>query len=179
MTDLLASMQVILKQAGFRTQLLHIDSVELVCFEDTSLLGFGCVFESPDELLGNWRAIEDSLIRRFAVDFRKAADKSWNVYCVFLSRSGGSARENRRVRWIEEDLQHTRKVTGSDLRSREALMDALLPLLPLQNHAVVRPADVTKRLEARIASIAADAKAAVLDDTIPPEEIVHLLGRLA
>ena len=83
--------------------------------------------------------------------------------------------EERQVRWIQEDLERTRKLAACGVVGRDALARALLPLLPLQYQPVLKEYAVTERLRRRIAAIAPDAAGLILDATVPPEDVVTLL----
>jgi hypothetical protein len=176
MIDILSTMQAVLQEAGFTTHLIALDRSPVVLFEDDTLLGFGCVFDEPGATLAQWRSAELSLLRRYAGPLRDAGDKAWNVYFVLLCRHSGTPAENRQIRWIEEDLDHTRKITGCGVATREELVRTLLPLLPFQYQPVLKPEDATQRFERRIRAIAPRAAAVVLDETVSTDEIVRLLG---
>jgi hypothetical protein len=176
MIDLLSTMQVLLREGGFTTRLTSIDRSSIVCFEDEVLTGFGCVFEDPESLLAQWKAKEMSLLKRYAPSLRSAGEKAWNVYCIFLCSSAADPILNRQVRWIEEDLDRTRKVAACGIASRDDLVRALLPVLPLQYQPVLGAEDVTERLRSRIRIIAPRAADIVLDESVPPAEVVRLLG---
>jgi hypothetical protein len=176
MIDVLSTVQVVLNEAGFITHLASVDQTSIVCFEDDVLTGFGCIFEDPESLLTRWKTIEMSLLMRYAPNLRAAGEKAWNVYCVFLCSSSVNLDQRRQVRWIEEDLERTRKITGCGLVSREDVVRCLLPILPLQFQPVIRVEDVTERLQARIQNIAPIASEIVLEASIAPAEVVRLLG---
>ncbi len=176
MIDLFSTVQVVLKEADFETRLTSIDNLQVVSFEDNTLLGFCCVFEDPDDLLENWKTTEMTFLSRYAVHFRAAVDKAWNVYSVFLCSSAADDVQSRQVRQIEEDLQRTRKIASCGIAGRDGLVETLLPLLPLQYRAVLQTEDTTERLQRRIAQIAPDAGNVVLDDSVSPTEVVRLLG---
>lgn len=176
MIDILSTMQVLLREAGFVTRLSSVDRSPIVCFEDDTLIGFGCVFDNPTVLLERWKSTEKSLLMRYATGIRTAGEKAWNVYCVFLSGSVADTIQNRQVRWIEEDLEHTRKLAACGLATREDLVRTLLPVLPLQYQPVLREEDVTERLATRIRSIAPRGSQVALDPTVPPSEVVRLFG---
>ncbi len=176
MMDLISTLQVILREAGFTTHLTSIDRSPIVSFEDDTLMGFGCVFEDPGALLASWKATEMSLLTRYAPSLRTAGEKAWNVYCLFLCSSAAEPDQNRQVRWIEEDLDRTRKVAACGLASREDLVRALLPVLPLQYQPVLRAEDVTERLRTRVRTIAPRASDVALDESVLPAEVVRLLG---
>lgn len=179
MIDVLSTLHVVLREAGFTTCLTSIDHSPIVSFEDDTLIGFGCVFDDPGALLARWKSTEMLLLKRYAAGFRIAGEKAWNVYCVFLCGSLADSIQNRQVRWIEEDLERTRKVAACSLASREDLLRALLPILPLQYQPVLRAEDVTERLQTRIRTIAPRTPHVVLDQAVSPAEVVRLLGELA
>ncbi len=176
MIDVLSTMQVVLREAGFTTHLTSIDRSPVVHFENDTLMGFGCVFDDPDELLSRWEASETSFLKRHAPRFRIAGDKAWNVYCIFLCGSAADPVQNRQVSWVEENLERTRKIAVCGIASREDLMRVLLPVLPLQYQPVLRAEDVTERLQRRIRNIAPRAADVALDEAVPAVEVVRLLG---
>jgi hypothetical protein len=87
-------------------------------------------------------------------------------------------RKVREVRWIEENLEKTRKITGCQVTSREDLVNTLLPLLPLQYQPKLdsEDFDLKQRLRKRIASIAPNLPDVTLDQNVSPAEVVRLLG---
>lgn len=176
MIDVLSTLQVVLREASFTTRLTSIDRSRIVSFEDDTLIGFGCIFDDPGALLERWKSTELSLLRRYAAGFRTAGEKAWNVYCVFLCGSDADPIQNRQVRWIEEDLERTRKIAACGLASREDLLRALLPVLPLRYQPVLRAENVTERLQTRIHTIAPRASRIVLDQAVSPAEVARLLG---
>lgn len=178
MIDLVSGLQGVLSEAGFVTRLTSIDETSVVSFEDEVLTGFGCVFRDAESLLTQWKAMEKSLLTRFAPSVRAAGEKAWNIYCVFLCSSAADSGQSREVRWIEEDLDRTRKVAACGVASRDDLVRALLPVLPLQYQPVLRVEDVTERLRTRIGTIAPKASKLVLDVSVAPAEVIRVLGKL-
>jgi hypothetical protein len=179
MIDLLSTMQVMLQEAGFITRLTSMDRSSIVCFEDDTVAGFGLVFDSPELLLEHWKVKETALLKRYAPSLRVAGEKAWNIYCLFVCAAPADLIQSREVRWIEEDLERTRKIAACGVRSREDLMRALLPVLPLQYQPQLRPEDVTERLESRIRVILPKAPHIVLDQSVSLAEVVKLLGERA
>lgn len=176
MIDVFSALQVVLQEAGFTTHLVSIDRSSVVCFEDEVITGFGCVFEEPEHLLNRWNAMEISFLKRYAPSLRIAGEKAGNVYCVFLCSSPADPYQNRQVHWIEEDLNRTRKLAACGLASREDLVRALLPILPLQYQPVLKPDDVKERLRNRIRMISPKASDIILDESIAPSEAIRSLG---
>jgi hypothetical protein len=178
MTDLKSTVQVVLQDAVYETWLLSVDGLPTIGFEDNAVMGFVCLFEDAATLLRRWRDLETKLLTVHASSLQKAGEKTWNVYSVFLCSSGADDTQLREIRWIEEDLERTRKIAASGLSTRDEIVRALLPLLPIQRQPLLdsEDFDLTQRLRKRFASIAPDAANAVLDETVTPAEVVRLLG---
>jgi hypothetical protein len=175
MIDVLSVLQVVLRDAGLSTSLISIDRMSLVSFEDDVLIGSGCVFENSRQLIENWNSIESSVLRRYSPHLRNAREKAWNVYSIFLCNGSVTPFEEREVHRIEEDLELTRKIAACGIVSRESLVRAILPILPLQYKPRLRPENVTHRLLTRIRTIAPRAADVVLDTNVPPDEAISLL----
>lgn len=176
MIDVLSMMQVVLRDAGFVTSAATVEKVSGVCFEDDAVVGFGCAFNDSSELLRDWKGIETSFLMRHSQNLRGAGEKAWNVYVVLLSSDVPESAIGRQVRWIEEDLERTRKITASGVATREDLVMALLPLLPIQYQPALTTENTAERLKRRISFIAPRASDLALDDAVEPAEIVRLLG---
>jgi hypothetical protein len=178
MTDLRSPVQVVLQDAGYETWLFTVDNLPTIGFEDNAVMGFICLFEDVPSLLRRWRELETKLLTGHAPSLQKAGEKTWNVYSVFFSSAGADPTQLREIRWIEEDLERTRKIAASGLTSRDEILTALLPLLPIQRQPLLdsEDFDITQRLRKRIASIAPEAANAVLDKTVTAAEVVRLLG---
>jgi hypothetical protein len=176
MTDLKSTLQVVLQESGFRTSLVPVDGLVSVCFEDEDILGFACIFEDVRTLLARWEGIETTLLVQHASHLQIAGDKSWNVYCVFLSSGSASKTGQHELNWIEENQERTRKIAASGINGQEELVGALLPVLPLQYRAVLSAEDLTERLRKRIDTISPAAAPAALDDKVSPAEVARLLG---
>lgn len=178
MTDLKSPLQALLQDSGYQTWLTVVDSFEIVGFEDDAVMGFACVFETVENLLRDWRNVENKILLKHAPALQRAGEKTWNVYSVFLSSATATTSQLREVRWIEENLEKTRKITGCQLSSREDLVRTLLPLLPLQYQPQLESEDfdLRQRLRKRIASIAPNVSEAALDQNVSAAEVVRLLG---
>lgn len=176
MIDLLSTSQNLLKDAGFSVRLLSIGRSPVLCFEDSALIGFCCSFDTADDMLNRWKLFETEILTRFAPSFRAAGDKAWNVYCAFLCGSTATPEQKRKVSWIEEGLERTRKIAACGISSREELTRALLPVLPIQYQPVLLDADVTERLKKRIEDISPQVVHIALDPAVSAEEVVRLLG---
>src|SRR5258708_39488792 len=105
MTDLKPVLQGLLQDAGYQTWLIALDKPEAVAFEDEATMGFACLFETATDLLKDWQNLETKFLMNFSPALKKAGEKTWNVYSVFLCTTACPENEARAIRWIEEDLQ--------------------------------------------------------------------------
>jgi len=176
MTDLISTVQIILREAGYETWLAPVDHLTAVCFEDDAVMGFVCIFDEPALLLERWRGVESALLTRHAPRFREAEEKAWNVYSILLCSKTASEDETREIRHIDENLERTRKIAASGLVGRENVVTALLPILPIQYRPQLEGEDLTERLKRRIAAIAPAAVDVALDEAVPTADVVRLLG---
>jgi hypothetical protein len=174
--DLLSTLHIVLEDAKYRTWLAPVGSLRVVCFEDSAIIGFAVTFQKPRSLLDQWQATESSLLSRFSLSLRRASEKAWNVYAVFLCECDCSEVEAREIRQIEENLDRTRKIARSGFNSHADVVTALLPILPLQYEPRLEDEDLGERLRKRIAGFAPDVADAALDDRIEAAEVVRLLG---
>jgi hypothetical protein len=176
MTDITSTVQIVLQEAGYETWLVAVDKVTVVCFEDDAVMGFACIFEEPRLLLEHWRKVESSLLARHAPRLRKAEEKAWNVYSIFLCSSPASDEETRQIRRIDEDHEQTRKIAACGLVGQEDIITAILPVLPIQHRPRLEGENLTERLKKRISAIAPAAVDVALDERVSPVEVVRLLG---
>jgi hypothetical protein len=176
MTDMIATVQIVLEEAGYSVWLAPAEQLTAVCFEDEAVMGFVCVFAQPGDLLSRWRSIESVLLARHASRFRAAEEKAWNVYSIFLSPQQGTDEQTSEIRGIDENLERTRKIAARGLAGKADIVTALLPVLPIQYRPILEGEDLTGRLKKRITSIAPAAVDVALDDVVPASEVVPLLG---
>jgi hypothetical protein len=174
--DLSSNIHIVLQNVGYETWDATVDELPTIVFEDDAVMGFVCVFDSPRALRTLWRPTETALLARYAARLRGAGEKAWNVYCVFLTATRPSDDERREIRWIEEDLERTRKVTAAGLLTREDVTNALLPLLPIVSKPVLAHEDPAHRLRRRIFAIAPGVEEAVLDSAVPAPDVLRRLG---
>jgi len=178
MTDLRSQAQILLQEAEYDTWLTAVNNFTLIGFENDTVMGFVSIFDGVDSLLERWQSTESAALLMHAPSLQKAGEKTWNVYSVFLTSVSGSDVQERKVRWIEEDLERTRKIAACGVNDRSSLITALLPLLPLQYQPTLdsEQFDVTQRLGKRVSDIAPAASTAVLDEKVSPTEVVRLLA---
>src|SRR2546423_3125142 len=143
MTDVIATVQIVLEDAGYSVWLEPIEQLTVVCFEDEAVMGFVSVFAEPKELLARWKSIESALLARHSSRFRVAEEKAWNVYSIFLCSKEGTEEQARDIRRIDEDLERTRKVAACGLAGKENVTTVLLPVLPIQYRPLLEDEDIT------------------------------------
>jgi hypothetical protein len=175
MTEVLSTVQVVMQNANYRTWEIGGSKNPTVGFEDEATMGFVCAFDTPRQIIDSWRETEAMLLARFAAQFRAAGDKAWTVYSVFVSEARASDEERREVRWIEEDLERTRKITATGVVARDEVVKALLSLLPIMAKPLLVPEDSTQRLLRRIEVISPRVRDVALDDSISPAEVAARL----
>ena len=175
MTDVLSTVQVVMQNANYRTWNIGGSRNPTVGFEDEATMGFVSVFDTPSQMIDSWRQTEATLLARYAAQFRASGDKAWNVYSVFVTEALASNEERREVRWIEEDLERTRKITATGVAARDEVTKALLPLLPIMAKPLLTPEDSTQRLLRRIEVISPSIRDVALNDLISPVEVAARL----
>ena len=178
MTNLKSQLQIILQDAGYSTWLGVIDELEVVGFEDEAVMGFACIFKEVLDMLNRWRDVETRLLTKHASSLQRGGEKTWNVYSVFLSQTVPDEVQSREIRWIEEDLERTRKLAACGVVDQQTLIASLLPLLPLQSQPSLDrdDFDVTQRLTRRIGNIAPPITTVALDPKVSASEVIRLLG---
>jgi hypothetical protein len=176
MTDLLSTLQLVLKDGGYHCWLMPVERRAGVMFEDDTLMGFGYIFDDPQSLIDRWQTQEATALSRFASRFREANEKSWNIYSVFLCAAGADEEQARLIRQIEENMDRTRKIAACGVVTVDEVVTALLPIMPLQYRPTLEQEDYAGRLRRRIADFAPDAADAALNGDVPAADVVALLG---
>src|ERR1035441_2660256 len=115
MTELRLRAQVVLQDAGYQTWLSSVNRETVIVFEDDAVMGFVCIFDDAASMLERWREMETALLGAHASALQRGGDKTWNIYCAFLSSAVADKAQIREIRWIEEDLERTRKLSACGL----------------------------------------------------------------
>lgn len=176
MSDALSQVQGVLQAGGYRTWLTPLENRTAVCFEDDAVLGFVALFDDPAAVLRSWQQTERAFLAQYGNDLRNAGDKAWNVYSVFLASESADASTARSIRAIEEDLERTRKITAVGVSHRDAVVSALLPLLPLQQQPALDREDVGERFRRRVTAIAPQAADMLLNEDVSPKDVARMLA---
>ena len=148
--DLLQEVQVTLRRSGYSANPFSAD--EMV-FEDRDLFGFVWVAPTVDGLTKGWEVRHDNFISRRAGSLRKAADKAWNLYAIFLTQDKPTELERAALSRIEEDFRASRKIASGDLNTPEHVIRALYPLSPIRNVVSLEAEATSERFSARLSNI--------------------------
>ena len=138
-----------------------------VIFEDYSLFGFLWVAPSPADILRKWQQKQDNFLRGRDSQLRKAGEKSWNAYSIFLSEMDATAVEMNELRAVEEDFRGTRKVVKVGVQTESKIIQALLPLVANQSLIQLSEDDAIARLRGRLNSLPAEVLDAFIGGSNP------------
>ncbi len=147
--DILSDTQSLLSQAGYGV-LGSNGRTGTMFFEDPVVFGFVCVKETAEAIAGSWEEMQDQFLSQNADSIRRASEKAWNAYSIFLTERRCSDEMRCSLLRIEEDFRGSRKIARAGITTGEDLANALLPLLPLRSVAVVQSQDLTERLRQRV-----------------------------
>lgn len=118
-----------------------------VWFESVTVYGLAKVYPSVGEIIESWESDQEAFLDEYARPIRRAGDKGWNAYTVFLSPEEVGDEQEARLFEVEEDLRATRKIVRCGIKTEDDVINALYPLLPLRNVTVLSDKDVLGRLQ--------------------------------
>lgn len=169
MIDITASSAEILTETGFLTGRVSVGNREALVFEDDTVLGFLFAYASSPELIGAWDKDANRAIADHQLGLRRASQKAWNVYVVFLSSLDADHSHSAALAAIEEDLAGTRKIARDGIADLADLRAALLALLPLQSAPKLEAVDIMAEIRQRATELqprALDAFLSTVDETV-------------
>lgn len=172
--DIGTQAEIYLREAGYDTWTWSGASPAVVCFEDSTLVGFLYVFPTAADLLAQWEEAQMRVLSRHSAALRAGGSKAWNVYSVFLT-SEKSSDSKRLVERLEEDFSLTRKIARTEIQTVEDLTHALMPLVPIKAQPQLENANVADRLRSRAKDVPVAALTAFLGSPTP-EEVAEILG---
>jgi hypothetical protein len=138
----------VLEQAGFRCRISSYDP-SVLWFEDDSILGFVGIFDTAEEMVKSWSNKQATFIQRNAAALRRSNLKAWNCYAILLCAEQVNLEGRQLFAEIEGDLSLTRKIVAEGISTQRDLQRALLPILPIQNRALVAASE-SLDLESRL-----------------------------
>ncbi len=176
MTGLIALAETQLARAGYACWRTEVGSTGALGFEDLSVMGFVFEFADAQAIINGWRETEAAMIARHAHAFRRAGEKAWNVYCAFLTEADGTKDECRTLRVIEEDLEQTRKLTGTGQVDGDAVGRSLLPILPIMSRPQLGNFAAEERLARRLDALSPGVSGLLLDKSVAPLQVLQHLS---
>lgn len=170
----LATIENVLSGAGFELVNKESPFGPSLIFENENCVGLAHFFETSDNLIAHWEALESWFLSAHVTSLRRAPRKAWNAYTALVSGTGPTAEEQLQFDGIEQNFRATRKIARSAIDDPSSVADALLPLLPLQyDYQVVRK-EIQERLAHRIPLLGA-AKEILLSERPDANELANLL----
>lgn len=174
--DLISTAKEILIDSGYSVR-QSLESPTSFYFEDENLMGFVKAFISLDDLLSKWEIEQKTFLEKNAGKIRAGLAKAWNLYAIFLTQEEPPATQKSQLMEIEEDFRATRKIAKLGILTRTDLINALLPLLPLQKLIALADEDILIKLRDRL-DLPEKTKEALLYDGSPAEVTRLLLEEL-
>jgi len=159
------------------------DETDRVYFEDRSVFGMVTTYASVRDLIEEHEDRQDQFLQVNENALRSAGnqEKVWNAYTVHLTVGDYSeddrerAEQQNKIFRIEENFRGTRKIARANVTDDEDVVEALLPLLPIQRKPKLAAEDYRKQLEEELSEEFDDAFLSVLDEDVSPEDIVKEL----
>lgn len=152
MSRLIDDVRSVLEGCGFATYMPRPDSLDLY-FEDISILGHVHVLSTAADIVATWQIVQDAFLRDNASRFMRDTTKAWNLYTILLTADTSTSDVAARLFTIEDDFRGTRKIARAGVGSREDVMAALAPILPLRNVLAVGLVDAKQRLLERLGAV--------------------------
>jgi len=180
--DPLTTAQTELSKVGYATG-QKPEEIDRVYFEDRSVFGMVTTYPSVQDLIDKYEDRQDQFLRANENAIRSAGnqEKVWNAYTVHLTvgdfseDDDKSAEQENQLFRIEENFRGTRKIARVKVSLKEDVVDALLPLLPIQRKARLAAEDYRKQLKLELGEEFDDAFLSVLDEKASLEDIVSRL----
>lgn len=167
--DISTQVEVLLRDAGYETWTFSTDGGVVVCFENSSVVGFVHEFGTAEALLSGWQAVQQTSLARHAPLLRLAGDKAWNVYSIFLTPGPAVGIEVRNVERIDENFELTRKIARVDVRTPKDVEQALLPLLSVRSSVDIGESAYHERLQTKMSELPQSVVSAFLGNASPSE----------
>ena len=129
----------------------------LLTFEGPSVLGFLIEFDSTETLIETWQEKLQEAQSRYQLALRSSGEKAWNAYAIMLTQDNATSDQKVVLQSIEENLTGTRKIVRAEINGKQELIQALLPLLPIQSHPKLPPIDIVDEIRKRTTELPEDA----------------------
>jgi hypothetical protein len=132
-------------RAGERDDIVH--------FEDGNVMGFVWAATTVNKLLTEWEDRQDSFLKLNSEALRRSDLKAWNLYAVLLTTDQPNEEERVALAEIEENFRAARKIARGGLSTSGDVLNALLPVTPIQTTVSVEREDELARLRQRVKSL--------------------------
>lgn len=157
------------------------DETDRVYFEDRSVFGMVTTYASVRHLIDEHQDRQDQFLQANENSLRSAGnqEKVWNAYTVHLTVGDYSednrerAEQENKLFRIEENFRGTRKIARANVTDDEDIVEALLPLLPIQRKPKLAAEDYRKQLENELSKGFDDAFLSVLGEDASPDDIAN------
>ena len=177
--DPLTTAETELSKVGYETW-QEPDETDRVYFEDRSVFGMVTTYASVRDLIDEHEDRQDQFLQANEKALRSAGnqEKVWNAYTVHLTVGDFSnndrehANQENKLFRIEENFRGTRKIARANVTDDEDVVDALLPLLPIQRKPKLAAEDYRQQLEDELGEKFDHAFLSVLDEDASPDDIV-------
>ncbi|WP_397596717.1 ABC-three component system middle component 1 [Silanimonas sp.] len=164
MSEILASAEIVLGIAGYATQRVQLNTVDVVAFENDTTIGFIVSYKTLRDLVERWPEDSQTAVKRFQLALKRSGNKAWNTYLVLLAHEAPINASQAVMSVIEEDLSGTRKIVRAGVRTQADVESALLPLLPLRSAPQLESVDMKQEILKRTTELPARAVEAFLSD---------------
>lgn len=178
MIDILSASVELLSATGFTTARVTSHKRELILVEDLTVLAFLFAYDSPSILLTEWDADVSAAVELHQLALRRAGQKAWNTYGIFLTAGRPDAAQVAALSATEENLVGIRKIARAGVVDLTDLRGALLTLLPLQNAPRLESVDVQSEIRERATELPPPALDAFFSDA-DDADVIQTLEELA
>lgn len=177
--DPLTTAKTKLAKVGYSAWQKSVET-DRVYFEDRSVFGMVTTYPSVRDLIDTYEDRQDQFLRANESALRAASnqDKVWNAYTVHLTVGDFPRNDKKRgeqenqIFRIEENFRGTRKIVRTNVATNQDVVDALLPLLPIQRKAMLAAEDYRQQLARNLRAKYDGAFLRILDKKASPEDIV-------
>ena len=160
--EILDEIEIELRNAHYATWKPSGKDDQVIGFENDGIFGFVFNFDSVEDLLNEWNERQNGVLKSYKSQLKNAGDKAWNAYSVFVTKECAESNDKIRLIQIEENFQLTRKIARDDVLTRESIIAALLPLLPIQNRPHLQEHNYLEQLRFKLSEISENGATALL-----------------
>ena len=150
MTTITSWVEEVLRESAYAV--IRVDDNRLL-FENSTVIGFVVEFPTIAELIDQSIQTLTSLTSQYQLALRRSGNKTWNAYAVLLTPESTNSSSKAVLQSIEENLIGTRKIVRGTILSRHSVVQALLPLLPLQRSPDLPLIDMQEEISSRVAEL--------------------------